>query len=566
MFFMRFLVFLLFISISGFGQNNYPKDYFRPPLDIPIAIAGSFGELRPNHFHSGIDFRTQQQEGIPVFATADGFVSRIKISTGGYGKSIYIDHPNGYTTVYGHLQSCNPTIQKILIAEHYDKKNYEIEIYPKPNEIPVKKGDLIAYSGNTGSSGGPHLHFEIRDTKTEFVINPLFFGFDKSFNDTKAPQVLSLMAYSIDDSSYVNGSSKPIALSLSLQKDGTYLSSKIVANGNIAFAINAFDISDNNYGKNGVYKLDAFLNGMPYYSYAFDSFSFDETKHINTFIDYSLYKTQKQRFQKMFINYLYPKNIVKTIRNNGILNISSNFTMNYKVILQDFNENKTIVNIPISYGLQLISQPKIIKKTPYFLRAKNENSYTKDDISVYIPENTFYDDFYLNFIVKNNELTLHDDSVALSEYMTITFDVTKIPVAEREKMFIGNLDGSQINYNTTVKKNNLFSIKTKKLGKFILSKDVTAPTIYKPNFTDDANLDTQETLKISISDDLSGIASYNAYLNGKWILMEYESKLNRLTHNLSDNIYVNGRNDLKIIVKDNMGNTTTFESYFKKIK
>ena len=566
MFFMRIVFFFLFIFNVAISQNNYPKDYFRSPLDIPIAIAGSFGELRPNHFHSGIDFRTQKKEGFPVYATADGFISRIKISTGGYGKSIYIDHPNGFTTVYGHLQRCAPAIQQVLNEEHYSKKSYEIEIFPKPNQIAVKKGDLIAYSGNTGSSGGPHLHFEVRDTKTENVINPLFFGYDSSFIDTKAPQVTGLLAYSIGGFSNVNGSSAPVFLNLSLQKDGTYLASKIIASGKIAFGINAFDVSDNNYGKNGVYKLDAYLNGMPYYSYEFDAFSFEETKHINTFIDYPRYKAQKQRFQKLFVGYLYPPSVVKIMKNEGIINISSNFTTNYKIILQDFHGNKSIVNIPISYAILPIIASNTVKKTPYLLKARNDNSYSKDGISVFIPENTFYDDFYLNFDVQNNELTLHDDSAAVISSMTIAFDVTKIPKAEREKMFIANYNDGRTEYNSTEKNDSSFSIKTKKLGKFFLAKDEVAPKIYKPNFTEGANLDDQQTLKVSISDDLSGIASYNGYINGKWILMEYESKLNRLTHNFSDNTFEKGKNDFKIIVKDNLGNSTTFETYFLKNK
>ncbi|WP_395057577.1 M23 family metallopeptidase [Flavobacterium sp.] len=563
---MRILIVFLFVFNVVFAQEKYPKDYFRSPLDIPLAIAGSFGELRPNHFHSGIDFRTQKKEGFPVYATADGFVSRIKISTGGYGKSIYIDHPNGFTTVYGHLQRAVPAIQNILNAEHYSKKSYEIEIFPKPNEILVKKGDLIAYSGNTGNSGGPHLHFEIRDTKSEKIINPLFFGYDSSYIDTKAPQISEILVYPLSYGAQVNGSPNPVAISLSLQKDGTYLSSKISARGKIGFGINAYDISENNYGKNGVFKLNACLNGMPYYNYEFDSFSFDETKYINDFIDYPRYKFQNQRFQKLFVGNMYANNIIKNTKNNGVIDISSNFTMNYKIVLQDFHGNETIVNIPISYDNLPSRDASEALKTAYFLKARNENNYVKEGISVFIPANTFYEDFYLKFDVKNNELLLHDDSVAVSEYMTITFDVSKMVASDKEKMFIANLDGLKNEYNTTLKNDSLFTIKTKKLGKFFLSKDTIAPLVLKPNFIDGANLDKQQTLKVSITDDLSGIASYNAYLNGKWILMEYESKLKRLTHYLSDSVYINGNNKFLIIVKDNLGNSTTFESNFNKTK
>lgn len=563
---MRFLVVFLFFLNSAVSQDKYPKDYFRSPMDIPLSAAGYFGELRPNHFHSGVDFRTEKREGIPVYATADGYVSRIKISIYGYGKAIYIDHPNGFTTVYGHLQKAAPGIQEVISKEQYLQKNYEIEIRPQPNEIPVKKGDLIAFSGNTGGSSGPHLHFEFRDTKTEKIINPMLFGFGDELKDSKAPQVSGLIVYPLSDAAQVNGSAKPVFLSLSLQKDGTYLSGKIIASGKIGFGINAFDTSDSGYGKKGIYMLDSYLNGMPYFGYEFDIFSFDETKYVNTFIDYLRYQKQGLRFQKLFVGDHYPSSIIKTMKNNGIVDVSTNLTLTYKMILQDFHGNKTTVSIPIIYGVLPITQPKEEIKTAYFLKSKIDNSYTKDNVTLFVPENAFYEDFYLNFEVKNNELFFHNDSVPLQENVTITFDVSKIPPAEREKMFIANLDGKKAEYNKTYKKENVFNIYTKKLGKFFLMKDVAAPKIYNASFKEGDNLDAMKTLRISISDNLSGIKEYNAYLNGNWILMEYESKLNRLTHNFSDSIYQNGRNDFKIIVKDNLENTTTFETHFFKTK
>lgn len=560
---MRLLLAFLLCYGLGYGQEIYPKDYFGSPLDIPLNIAGSFGELRPNHFHSGIDFRTQQKEGFPVYATADGFISRINVSTFGYGKCLYIDHPNGFTTVYAHLQSMAPEIQKVVLAEQYAKKNYVLELRYDTAVLPVKKGDLIGYSGNTGGSSGPHLHFEIRDTKSEFALNPYLFGYDQMVKDTKVPLINGLIAYAIEDSTNVNGSEKPIAIPLSLQPDGSYLAGKVTANGKIGFALNAHDISDYNYGKNGIYKLETYLNGVLYYAYEFNSFSFDEMKHINCFIDYPRYKETKQRFQKLFVGYIYPQSIIKTMKNNGILPVSSNMTMNYKIVVHDFHGNQNTINVPISYGVLPVTQPKDVAKTPYFLRSQVEQLYAKDKISVFVPENTFYEDFYLQFEVKNNELFLHQETEAMNSPLTITFDVTDIPSAEREKMFIANLDNGKTEYNTTFKKENTFSIKVKKLGKFFLAKDVIAPKIYNVNFKEGATLAADQTkLKVSISDDISGIASYNAYLNGKWILMEYETKQNRLTHNLDDNMFQSGRNDFKIVVTDNLGNTSTLETFF----
>src|SRR5690606_31615872 len=175
---MRYLIFcsLLFTQFL-FSQQPYPKDYFQSPLDVPIVLSGSFGELRSNHFHSGLDIKTQQREGLDVFTTASGYVSRIKIQHYGYGKAVYITHPNGYTTVYAHLQGVGPKIQEYVKKEAYERQSYEIELFPKPGELPVSRGELIAFSGNTGGSGGPHLHYEIRNAKAE-PINPLLFGYD----------------------------------------------------------------------------------------------------------------------------------------------------------------------------------------------------------------------------------------------------------------------------------------------------------------------------------------------------------------------------------------------------
>ena len=252
---MRFCLLLLLYTATFFAQNPYPQDYFRSPMDLPIHASGTFGELRNNHFHAGLDFRTQQKVGFPVFAAASGYVSRLRVSTYGYGTAVYIDHPNGYTTLYGHLLKYSPKIEAYIRAKQYEKKSFDIEIFPKPGEITVEKGEEIALAGNSGGSGGPHLHFEFRDTKTEMIINPLLFGLDKKMIDKDAPTVYGLIAYAVSDDAVVNESQKPILLSLKLQKDGTYLAEKIYARGKIGFAINTTDKSTGSIGNNGVFKV-----------------------------------------------------------------------------------------------------------------------------------------------------------------------------------------------------------------------------------------------------------------------------------------------------------------------
>ena len=557
---MKLVFFIALFSCLSFGQQ-YPKDFISP-LDIPLDVSGSFGELRSNHFHSGLDLKTQQKEGLPVYAVGDGYISRIKISTYGYGKAIYITHPNGYTTVYGHLQKANGAIENYIKKTHYAQKSFEIELFLKPNELPVKQGEVIAFSGNSGGSGGPHLHFEFRETTSEKTVNPLFFGFNKLAEDKHAPVVQSVMVYPMD-STIVNKSQRPIPVSINKQADGSYLAAKVIANGKIGFGINAFDYCTNLYNKNGLYKINAYLNGVLYYQFEIEKFAFDESRYINNFIDYEHFKASNQRVQKLFHHSPYPLSVLKSNKNNGIINTQPNANYNFRIELFDFHENKTVITIPIEFGVQPVSLTKKEQKTPYFLKAKNEHNYSKDNISVYIPENTFYDDFYLDFDVKDNVLTLHNSSVPVHKNMTITFDnVQGLTEEQLQKSFIASVSGPSLSYNKSTRKGTTFKTYTKNLGKFKIAQDSIPPRIYNVNFVEGKNLKNQSTLSVFISDNLSGIDSYNAYLNEEWILMEYDYKTKKLVHQLSDGKFKEGRNDFKVIVIDNMQNSTTFESYF----
>ena len=557
---------ILLLSATALAQTDYPKDYFRSPLDIPLFLSGTFGELRGNHFHTGLDFKTQQKEGLNVYAAADGYISRIKISTWGYGKAIYITHPNGFTTVYGHLQKASPAIEAYIKKSQYAQKSFEVEMIPLQNELVVKKGDVIALSGNTGGSGGPHLHFEFRDSKTEKIINPMFFGFDVQIADARPPVINNLIVYPIGDSSSVNQLRKPIEVALSQQKDGSYITQKIVANGKIAFGVHTYDLFDKSYNKNGVFKVEAFSNGKPFYSYAFDTFAFDESRFINALIDYPRYKRTGQRIQRLFMPNPYLLSIINPGKAYGMIEVAPNLYQNLRIEVSDFHKNKSTIQIPIEYT-PVVPPPAVPeKKSDYFLKARKEYSYAKDNVSVTIPAGTFYDDFYIDFDVKDSVLYLHNESVPVHNNITITFDNVLLSDAEREKSFIASAYGNKIRYNKTYKKGNSFTIYTKDLGQFKISKDTTVPRIFNPNFVQGKWISNQRFLEVEISDSISGIDTYNGYLNGKWILMEYDYKTRKLSYDFEDNNFDEGRNDLKIVVSDNVGNSTTFESHFFRSK
>lgn len=559
---MRTILLFLWVTQCFYAQKNYPKDYFISPLEIPLHLSGNFGELRNNHFHSGLDFKTQQKEGLKVFASADGYVSRIKVSAWGYGKALYITHPNGYTTVYAHLQKYAPEIEEYVKKGQYRQKSFEVEFFPNPSELRVKQGQLIAFSGNSGGSGGPHLHFEIRDSKTENIINPLFFGFDELIADTKKPNINNVYVYPVGENSHANNSENPTSVPLSLQKDGTYLAQTVLADGKIGFGISTYDMFDFNYNKNGVYKIETFLNGTPAFSITFNEFAFAETRYINAYIDYEKLVKQKSFVQKMFMENNYPLSLVGTNKKNGIIEIIPNVSYTYKMEVSDYHSNKIEIIIPIKHTTE---SPKIKRKhleTQYVLKSQIENLYEKENVSVYVAPNTFYQDFALQFEVNNGILTFADNTIPVHKNYTITFKDTSIPDNLRNKTYIASLEGKSKKYNKTTVSGNLFKASTRNTGKFTLVQDTLAPIVKPVNFTQGKWISNEKELKVTIEDKDSGINTYEAYLNGAWILMEYDYKKKLLVHDFADGKVKEGKNELQVIVTDNVGNTTTFETYF----
>lgn len=559
---MRFYLFILLICGPLSAQKNYPKDYFQSPLDIPMQLSGNFGELRPNHFHAGFDLKTMQKEGLDVHAVADGYVSRIKISTFGNGKTIYITHSNGFTSVYGHLQKANNLLQDFIKKAQYKEESFEVELFLKPGQLEVKKGEIIALSGNSGASEGPHLHFEFRDNLTENIINPMFFGYDKLIKDSKKPVVSGVYVYPLDENTIVNQSKRPLLLNLSLQKDGTYVSDKVVANGKIGFGINTFDFDDVSFNKNGVFKVQTFNNGIPNFGYQFDTYSFDEMRYVNALIDYSRYKKTQQRVQKLFMINPFSLSIINTNLSYGVVALSPNLSTIYRVEVADYFGNTTIVSIPIKFE----TLPTIIQKEPlitkYYIKANKDSNFAKDNVSVFLPAGTFYDNFNMNFDVKNDTLYLHDDIVPAHSNFTISIEDNKFSDIQKDKLFIASFDNNKIKFLPTFRKGNVFSCKAKILGKYALVLDTIAPKVTISKIIEGKWISELHNIQFTISDSLSGIKSYNGYLNGKWILFEYDNKTKKIIHDFNDGVVIDGENALKLIVTDNVGNSTIFETRF----
>ena len=344
---MKKIISLFFlVSLSSFAQNNYPSDYFRNPLDIPLRLAGTFGELRNNHFHAGIDIKTNRRIGLPVYATADGYVSRIKVAVWGYGKVIYINHPNGFTTVYAHLNKFGDGIQEYVKNIQYEKKSYETgNIFLKENQIKVTKGQIIAYSGRTGGFVAPHLHYEIRDTKTEKIINPLLLGI--KIQDSIAPKIKKLIAYPIGSNSRINRSLKNQSLSIKKDSLNNYITNRLSASGKIGFGVNVYDQLGKELNKNGIYSLEMKINGIRHYYHDVETFSFSESKFINLLIDYEYFSKNKSRIQKTFKEKENKLSIYKDLIEEGSITVNEGLNYQVEIIAKDFTGNSSSIKIPV---------------------------------------------------------------------------------------------------------------------------------------------------------------------------------------------------------------------------
>lgn len=555
----RFYFVIALLLTFKLAQSQVPQDYFDHPLEIPLILSGSFGELRSNHFHSGLDIKTQQREGIPVHAPADGYISRIKVAHFGYGKALYIKHPNGYSTVYAHLQKYAGDIQEYVKNNQYSKESFELELFPEINQLEVKKGDIIGYTGNTGSSGGPHLHFEIRDAASR-PMNPLLFGVE--IPDTKAPIVTSVFAYPMDGG-VVNQSTEPVKLRLIKQKDGSYNTEKISAIGKIGFGVVSNDQQNGASNKNGVYEIKTAFNGEDKFEVLFEKFSFSETRFLNRYIDYGYFKENKSRIQKLFREANNPLSLIKYENDTGLIDVKEDFEANYAISLKDFKGNETTISIPIQGISEEPITPSKNTERLEFVQSGASTTINIGKFTVYVPAKALYQDEYLDVTSSGDTLHLHSDVVPIHKNISVSVDVSNYTGADKDKMFIGRLNWrGEPYYSSTRRKGNVLTTGTRIFGDYTLAVDTIAPTIKAVNFNDGQWISKNNTLKIKIDDDVSGISKYRATINGKFILMEYNYKKDVLTYDFDDTIIAESENNLKLIVTDNVGNSTTFEAQF----
>ncbi len=554
-----------FASTAKCQENNLPaisSDYFRSPLAIPLYLAGNFGEIRSNHFHSGLDIKTNQREGLPVYATADGYISRLRVQIGGFGNALYINHPNGVTSVYAHLQKFNPVIVSRVKSLQYEKQSFPIDVILTPIEIRVKKGDIIAYSGNTGGSAGPHLHFELRNTKTEETINPLTLGI--KIKDTIRPQMSALYIYKTNKS--VFNEHTPKQYFATYGANGTYNLGKIgtiAVNGEFGLGITAFDQQDGGANHNGLFSTMVKVDGEIVYESVMDKFAFENSRAVNAYIDYYSKLSSGRVIQKGFIAENPKIKFFKSSKNNGLIEFTDNATHSIEYILKDIEGNESVLKFDVKNNSTLAQ--KTANNIGLLMSYKTENKYDTDKIKMKLPLGILYNDLYFEYAEKARPsyaasiiYQLHNKYTPVHSTFDLSIKVDSNNLAHADKLLIYQLEtGSQ----GGIFKDGYILANPKTFGNFCLRVDSIAPVISAINVKNGSNLSKQAGVTFKISDNLSGIKSFNGYINNQWVLMEYDSRNGKLWHTFDAKTGF-GKHTLKLVVIDNKENSKTYQITF----
>lgn len=551
---------ILLLSIITFNKivcaqpdNNLN---YRSPLEIPLIFAANFGELRTNHFHMGVDYKTKHVEGMKIFSVQDGYVSRIKVSSYGYGKAIYINHPEGVTSVYAHCSLFKGKIDSIVKFYQHLQESFEIDIELTADEIKVKKGQVIALSGNTGGSTAPHLHFELRDTKTETALNPLKFGY--KIKDSKSPKLSHLKIYSLSKEGYI-ASDKSFKYKLSLTNSIYFPEQKTIyipinflpENGGLGFSFDAYDPYDLSYNKLGIYESKLIINDELMFETKIDSISFDHTRYINTYTDFHEFSNNRRNYHKSFKNLNNPLTIYND-KKNGIIKVKPGDTLNIDYQIFDTEKNKSDVSFKIiitesnekNYAVTNFTDDDFIdiNKPSYF--------FNKDSsIKIKAKENTFYEPISFKIKEKNSssDFTFGEKNVPIQKQIDIHIDINKLNSSILNKYYLTVND----RYLETMISDSILSVKSKYLGDFRLKTDTIPPKIRQKNFTNN-NVSTYNKIRWEIVDTNSGILDYDIYIDDKWQILEYEYKNNTVTFNIPNSL--KGQKEVKIVVTDNCSN------------
>ena len=550
----------LFVLALGFTANA--QDW-RQPMDHPIILSGNFGELRNNHFHSGIDFKTQGVEGKPIHAVQEGYVSRISVSPWGYGNGLYISHPDGTTSVYAHLQKFAPKIAAYVKEKQYEKESFRVDLTLSPQELPVGRGETVALSGNTGSSGGPHLHFEIRDTETEEPLDPLEV-YKPLIKDTKEPKILGVMVYPMEGMGAVNGSARKLKLTPTTAPNGKQtLTGNIEAWGEIGLAVSAYDYMDNTSNIYGVKEVTLSVDSQIVYHSDLTRFAFDETRYINSYVDYEEWKEHHSFFMKSFIDPGCRLRFREGI-NRGILTINEARTYHLTYCLKDAFGNTSQLSFQIVGKEQPIPEPDT--EGTELMHWRSDNRFGAKGIRLTIEKGNLYDDLRFRYSAEEDSSALaaihhlHNKPLALHRSARLCLRLQTDTLGNKQQYGVVRLLNGRKSWVGGTYHDGWVDADIKEMGSYTLAQDTLPPTITPLN---PATWTQKQAITFRLTDNLSGVESYRGEIDGGFALFEMNSK-SVVTYRFDKERLAKGKHTLKMVVTDACGNQAEYTCSFTR--
>ena len=542
--------------------------FFGSPVSYKYKLSGNFGELRSSHFHAGIDIKPSGgRQSDAILSAGDGFVSRIAISPGGYGRAIYIDHPDvGYTTVYAHMEKFDADIEQFVLDRQRDAESFAVDFYLEPHIFPVTKGQTIGIMGNEGHSYGRHLHFEVRDTKSEQPINPLLFGFE--IEDNIAPNIISLALHGLDDD-FHKFYNKKIYLPAKINNVIRIAEPIIFPSDKLGVAMSMYDRAVGAANKNGIFSLKMYVDDSLKYSFNLNKFSFEESRNIVAFYDY---KAKKEQNQTYTLCYKYPGNELGFLRGNGsgLIEISPDRSRHVRIDVQDWQKNTTTLEFDVIRADSIATIYEVPKGIAVSL--DDEVIVNKDNCKVQFEKGSLFRNIDFDFkSTKNNKnqttYHIHNGLEPIKSPIKISIKVDSILSEFKDKLVIIRLGGGEGRQNYGGQwEGEYLTTNIKEFGSFYVDYDREAPNITPINFSTKAGKKT--VFQFRLKDDLSinGATTrdvrYKVWINGVFVVSPLRKLSNTLTvpiHQLSK-----GRHNLKIQAWDHSGNISNFESVFTK--
>lgn len=546
------------VNAQPSGKTEYPHGYFRNPLAVAMDLSGNFGELRPNHYHMGLDLKTLQRENLPVYSAAEGYIARIKIEPGGFGRAIYINHPNGFTTLYAHLNNFAPALEAYVKREQYRLEQWRIFIDIPPEMFPVKKGEFIAFSGNTGGSQAPHLHFEIRRTVDDVNVNPLLFGFP--LKDNTSPRVLRIAVYDRTKSTYEQS---PRLIPLKATGAGRYTTTLplvTMSTPHVSFGISAYDTHTGSSNLNGIFESTLSMDDAPVISFRMDGISYNDTRYMNAHIDYRTRTTARSYIQHLsdlpgYINSIYTRH-----QGDGVLDISDGAVHNIRIEVKDAYGNTSTLTTKVQYR-----EPTTVNRSPssdkmfYPLMV---DGFESEDCEYYIGERCLYDSArirYSSATAANPQVVsavhaIGSSHIPLQESFLVRIRPTKSLTEEQQQRTVVQwYSGSRKDVQKVEWQNGWAAARFRDFGFYQLVVDEIPPVIVPIGFTDGSNLSKATRIAFTVTDNLDKFKNVRAELDGNWL--RFTNDKGRTFVYRFDEKCLAGKHELKITAEDEAGNS-----------